>query len=56
VKYAVEIGSHAMIYSYIASFVEIGSGIQKLIRRDTNVGTQPHREHGELMSILLFFK
>jgi hypothetical protein len=29
-KYAVEIGSGAMIY--IPSFIKIGSGIQKLIR------------------------
>jgi hypothetical protein len=29
-KYAVEMGSSAMIY--VASFVNIGSGIQKLIR------------------------
>jgi hypothetical protein len=28
---AVEIGSVAMIYMYISSFVNIGSGIQKLL-------------------------
>jgi hypothetical protein len=32
-KYAVEKGSGPMIY--IPSFVKIGSGIQKLIRRDS---------------------
>jgi hypothetical protein len=36
-KYAVEMGSGAMIY--IPSFIKIGSGIQKLIRGDT----QTHR-------------
>jgi hypothetical protein len=33
-KYAVEMGSDAMIY--IPSFIKIGSGIQKLIRRITD--------------------
>jgi hypothetical protein len=33
VKYATEMGSGAMIY--IPSFIKIGSGIQKLIERDT---------------------
>jgi hypothetical protein len=32
-KYAVEMGSDAMIY--IPSFIKIGSGIQKFIERDT---------------------
>jgi hypothetical protein len=35
-KYAVEMGSGAMIY--IRSFINIGSGIQKLIRQ----GSQTH--------------
>jgi hypothetical protein len=30
-KYAVGMGSGAMIYEYIPSFIKIGSGIQKLI-------------------------
>jgi hypothetical protein len=30
-KYAVQMGSSAMIYSYIPSFIKIGSGIQKVI-------------------------
>jgi hypothetical protein len=33
-KYAVEMGSGAMIY--IQSFIKIGSAIQKLIGRETN--------------------
>jgi hypothetical protein len=32
-KYAVEMGSSAMVY--IPSFIKTGSGIQKLIRGDT---------------------
>jgi hypothetical protein len=39
-KYAVEMGSGAMIYSYIPSFVTIDSGIQKLIK-----GGFTDREH-----------
>jgi hypothetical protein len=49
-KYAAEIGSGAMIY--IPSFINIGSGIQKLIGGDT----QKHRQHGDLISLLLFFQ
>jgi hypothetical protein len=40
-KYAVEIGSGVMIY--IPSFTKTGSGIQKLIGKDT----ETHRQHGE---------
>jgi hypothetical protein len=47
-KYAVEMGSGAMIY--IPSFIMIGSGIQKLIG-----GIHRHREHGDLTSLLPFF-
>jgi hypothetical protein len=36
-KYAVEMGSGAMIY--IPSFIKIGSGIQKLIRWDSHTQT-----------------
>jgi hypothetical protein len=46
-KYAVEMGSGAMIY--IPSFIKIGSGIQKLIGRI-------HRKHGDLISLLLFLQ
>jgi hypothetical protein len=48
-KYTTEMGSGAMVY--IPSFTEIGSGIQKLIRGDT----QTHRQHCDLISLLLFF-
>jgi hypothetical protein len=36
---------------YIPSFIKIGSGIQKLLREDT----QTHRLHGDFISLLLFF-
>jgi hypothetical protein len=36
-KYAVELGSDAMIY--IPSFIKIGSGIQKFIKRYTDPQT-----------------
>jgi hypothetical protein len=54
-KYAVEMGSVAMIY--IPSFIKISSGIQKLIggiyrRTDTQI----HRPQGDLISLLYFFK
>jgi hypothetical protein len=39
-KYAVEMGSGAMIYSYIQSFIEIGSGIQKLMGEGGYTDTQ----------------
>jgi hypothetical protein len=48
-KYAVEMSSGALIY--IPSFIHIGSGIQKLMEGKT----QTHRQHGDLISLLLFF-
>jgi hypothetical protein len=48
-KYAAEMGSGAVIY--IPSFIKIGSGIQKLIGEET----QAHRQHGDLISLFLFF-
>jgi hypothetical protein len=48
-KYAVQMGSGAMIY--IPSFIKIGSGIHKLI-----VGIRRHRQQGDLMCLLPFFK
>jgi hypothetical protein len=45
-KYAVEMGSVAMIY--IPSFIKIGSGIQKLMGGDS----QTHRQHGDHISLL----
>jgi hypothetical protein len=49
-KCAVELGSGVMIY--ILSFIKIGSGIQKLLRWDT----QKHRQHGDSISLILFFQ
>jgi hypothetical protein len=43
-KYAVEMGSGAMIY------IKIGSGIQKVNKGDT----QTHTQHGDRISILFF--
>jgi hypothetical protein len=48
-KYAVEMGSGAMIY--IPSFIKIGSVIQKLTGGDS----QTHRQHGNRISLLSFF-
>jgi hypothetical protein len=49
-KYAVEMGSGAMMY--VPSLIKIGSGIQRLLRGDTHTD----RQHGDLISLLLFFK
>jgi hypothetical protein len=49
-KYAVEIGSGAMIY--IPSFIKIGSAIQKLMGRDT----QTHRQNGDRIRLISFFQ
>jgi hypothetical protein len=35
-KYAIEMGSSAMMYEYLPSLIKILSLIQKLIRRDTH--------------------
>jgi hypothetical protein len=48
--YAVEIGSGAM--KYVRSFVKISSRIQKLIWGDTHT----HRQHGDRISVFLFFQ
>jgi hypothetical protein len=48
-KYAVEMNSGNMIS--IPSFIKIGSGFQKLIG-----GIHTHRQHGDLISLLLFFQ
>jgi hypothetical protein len=45
--YAVQIGSRAMRYEYIPSFIKIGSGVQKLIgeihrHRDSMVISQAY--------------
>jgi hypothetical protein len=39
---------------YTPSFIKIGSGIQKLIGDDTQ--THKHRQHCDLISLLLFFQ
>jgi hypothetical protein len=49
-KYAVEVGSGAMIY--IPSFIKIGSVIQKFIL--VGGDTQTHRQHSILIRLLLF--
>jgi hypothetical protein len=49
-KYAVEMGSVAVIY--IPIFIKTGSGIQKMIGRDS----QTHRGQGNLISLLSFFQ
>jgi hypothetical protein len=49
-KYAAEMGSGAMIY--IPNFVKIGSGIRKLIEGVS----QTHWQHGDRVTLLLFFK
>jgi hypothetical protein len=49
-KYAVEMGSGAMIY--IPSFIKIGSGFQKLTERDT----QTQRQLGDLIGLLFFLQ
>jgi hypothetical protein len=50
VKYSVEKGSGVMIR--IPSFIKICSDIQKLIGEDS----QTHRQYGNRISLLLFFK
>jgi hypothetical protein len=52
-KYAVEMGSGAMIY--VPSFITIGSGIRKLMGEGGG-HTQPHKQDGDRTSLLLFFE
>jgi hypothetical protein len=51
-KYAVEMDSDTMIY--IPSFIQIGSGIQKLIR--TGRAIRRHRHYGDPTSLLSFLQ
>jgi hypothetical protein len=51
-KQIIEMGSDAMIYT--PSFIKIASSIQKFMGRG-KVDSQTHREHGDFISILLFF-
>jgi hypothetical protein len=48
-KYAIEMGSGAIIY--IPSFIKISSAIQNFMGRNTRT----HRQHGDRISLLLFF-
>jgi hypothetical protein len=48
-KYAVEMGSGAMIY--IQSFIMCGSGFQKLLGGGW---VHIHRQHADLISLLIF--
>jgi hypothetical protein len=48
-KYAVQIGSCAMIY--IPGFIKIGSVFRKLKRRGLT-DVQTHRQHGDLINLL----
>jgi hypothetical protein len=50
-KYAVDMGSCAMIYTYIINCVKTASGIQKLTSGDS----QAHRPDGDRVSLLSFF-
>jgi hypothetical protein len=49
-KYAIEIGSD--VITYIPSFIQTDSGIQRLIRGDLHI----HRQHGGLTNLLLIFQ
>jgi hypothetical protein len=52
-KYAVEMGSGAIIC--IPSFIRIGLGVRKLLMGG-NTHTHTHRQQGNPISLLLFFK
>jgi hypothetical protein len=49
-KYAVELGSYAMMY--IPALIKIGADVQKLIGMES----QAHRQCGDLISLRLFFQ
>jgi hypothetical protein len=49
---AVEMGSGVVIY--VPSFINIGSGVQKLVVGDTQ--THTHRQQRDLISLLCFVK
>jgi hypothetical protein len=51
-KYAVKMGSGATIC--IPSFIKIGLGIQN--REGGRIHRQTHRQHGDRISLLSFFK
>jgi hypothetical protein len=51
-KYVVDMGSDVM--TYIPGLIQSGSGIQMLMRWKGFADT--HRQHGDLISLLLFFQ
>jgi hypothetical protein len=53
-KYAVEVGSVAMIYIY--HFIKIGSGIQNLMGSFSHTQIHRHRQQGDLISLIYFSK
>jgi hypothetical protein len=49
--------SGAVIYSYVPSFIKIGSGVPKLMGRgDIHRHTHTHGQQRDLKSLLYFFK
>jgi hypothetical protein len=52
-KYAVEMGSGAMIYT--SSYIKLGSGTQMLMGGYIYRRIQRHRQPGDFISLLLFF-
>jgi hypothetical protein len=46
-NYALEMGSGVMMY--VQNFIQIDSGIQKLLGGDTHADTQTHRQQGDLI-------
>jgi hypothetical protein len=51
--YPIEMGSYGI---HILSFIKIGSSIQRVLEGDTCGDTQKHKQQGDLISLLLFFK
>jgi hypothetical protein len=59
-KYAVEMVSVAIIYSYVPNFIKIGSGVQKLMgwggsQTHKHTDAQTHGHNGDRISLLSFF-
>jgi hypothetical protein len=59
-KYAVEMGSGAMIYEYISGFIKDWFRYLKFVSEDTHTHKQTnkdtHTQQRDLISILYFFK
>jgi hypothetical protein len=49
--YAIEMGSDAIMY--LPSFIKIGSAFEMLV---LGGGTQTYKQHGDCISLSLFFK